>query len=144
MTTSNRSATMSLSAGASITLTKPTGREGSSVNRHRLLMDLRSRVAVYWGAACLPPGCRHGDRAPGTGLAGGHDEVRACVEVERGGVDHQVVQARIFAIDAVRTTDVSDPGPVRDLQAALSGLTINAGERHPLLQARFTGAAQVD
>ena len=55
-----------------------------------------------------------------------------------------MVQAGIFAIDAVGMADVSDPGPVRNLQAPLSGLTAYAGERHPLLQARFTRAAQVD
>ena len=69
-------------------------------------------------------------RRPGAGAgpAGSHDEIHACVEVERGGVDHQVIQAGIFPIDAVGVADVSDPGPVGDLQEALGGLAINAGE----------------
>jgi hypothetical protein len=69
-------------------------------------------------------------RGPGAdaGLAGSHDEIHACVEVERGGVDHQVIQAGILAIDPVGVADVSDPGPVGDLQEALGGLAVNTGE----------------
>ena len=49
---------------------------------------------------------------PGAGLAGGRDQVHACVQVQRGGVEHQVVQARILAVYAVGAADVADPGPV--------------------------------
>jgi len=62
------------------------------------------------------------------GARGDEDELDDRVQGYRGGVDHQVVQARVGRVGAVEAADVGDAGLVGRAQAPV-GLLENASER---------------